>query len=90
MMWRETPHTRQTAGAETGQVPLVTARLMWYDRNTIYELAGGATLVFRQMTGTRSSGGQRQPTARQVLDERFARGEISREEYEEIRAQIER
>ena len=52
-------------------------------------LAGGAALVFRQMTGTRSSSGQRQPTARQVLDERFARGEITREEYEEIRAQIE-
>jgi len=30
-----------------------------------------------------------QPTARQVLDERFARGEISAEEYEVIRARIE-
>jgi uncharacterized membrane protein len=29
-----------------------------------------------------------QPTARQVLDARLARGEISTEEYEEIRARI--
>jgi putative membrane protein len=53
-------------------------------------LVGGAILVFRQATGTRLPGGQRQPTARQVLDERFARGEISLEEYEAIRTQIER
>jgi putative membrane protein len=51
---------------------------------------GGAAWLFRQTTGTRQTGGQRQPTARQVLDERFARGEISQEEYETIRAQIER
>jgi putative membrane protein len=53
-------------------------------------VVGGGVLVFRQATGTRLSGGQDQPTARQVLDKRFARGEISREEYETIRAQIER
>ena len=53
-------------------------------------VVGGAAWVFRQATGTRQPGGQRQPTARQVLDERFARGEINREEYETIRAQIER
>jgi putative membrane protein len=52
-------------------------------------VVGGAAWLFRQATGTRQPGGQRQPTARQVLDERFARGEISREEYETIRAQIE-
>ena len=52
-------------------------------------VVGGATWVFRQTTGTRPPGGQRQPTARQVLDERFARGEISREEYDAIRTQIE-
>ena len=34
-------------------------------------------------------GNSRQLTARQVLDERFAQGEISREEYETIRARIE-
>ena len=53
-------------------------------------LVGGAILVFRQATGTRVLGDQRQPTARRVLDERFARGEISPEEYEAIRTQIER
>lgn len=53
-------------------------------------LVGGAGLLLRQ-TGGSSQGqsGLRQPTARQVLDERFARGEISREEHEAIRAQIE-
>ncbi len=35
------------------------------------------------------SGQRQQPSARQVLDERLARGEISPEEYEVIRAQIE-
>ena len=53
-------------------------------------LVGGAILVFRQATGTRLPGDQHQPTARQVLDGRFAQGEISPEEYEAIRAQIER
>lgn len=53
-------------------------------------VVGGGVLVFRQTTGARLLGGQRQPTARQLLDERFARGEINREEYESIREQIER
>ena len=54
-------------------------------------LVGGAGLVLREMGGSsQGQSGLRQPTARQVLDERFARGEISREEHETIRAQIER
>jgi putative membrane protein len=52
-------------------------------------VVGSVVWVFRHATGTRSSGDQRQPTARQVLDERFARGEISREEYEVVRARLE-
>lgn len=52
-------------------------------------LGGGAAWVFRQATGTRQAENERQPTARQALDERFARGEIDTEEYERIRAQIE-
>lgn len=52
-------------------------------------VVGGAVLVFHQTTGPRLSGGQRQPTARRLLDERFARGEIDREEYEAIRARLE-
>ena len=51
-------------------------------------LVGGVVLVLRQTAGIRLSGSLRQPTARQLLDERFARGEISREEYDAIRAQI--
>jgi putative membrane protein len=52
-------------------------------------LVGGAILVLRQTSAIRPADAQRQPTARQVLDERFARGEIDRVEYEAIRAQIE-
>ncbi len=52
-------------------------------------LVGGAASALRQITGIRSSGGQRRPAARQALDERFARGEISQEEYDEIRARLE-
>ena len=51
-------------------------------------LVGGAVLVFRQITGARPSDGQHKPTARQVLDERLARGEIDQEEYEVIHARI--
>ena len=47
-------------------------------------LVGGAALVLRQTAGARLPVRQRQPTARQVLDERLAQGEISREEYETI------
>jgi uncharacterized membrane protein len=53
-------------------------------------LVGGAALVLRQMAGARLPVRQRQPTVRQVLDERLAQGEISEEEYETIRAKIER
>jgi uncharacterized membrane protein len=52
-------------------------------------LAGGAALIFRQATNTQTSDGKDQPTARQILDERLALGEISREEYDTIRARIE-
>jgi putative membrane protein len=53
-------------------------------------LVGGAGLVLRETGGgSHRQSGQRQPTARQVLDERFARGEIGREEYETVRARLE-
>lgn len=51
-------------------------------------VGGGALL--RQSGGFDLPGKKQEPTARQVLDERLARGEISQEEYEEIRAQLER
>jgi len=53
-------------------------------------LVGGAGLVLRETGGTsQGQRGQRPPTARQVLDERLARGEIEAEEYEAIRARLE-
>jgi len=53
-------------------------------------LLGGLGLMSRKGAVVQWPGGQRQQTARQVLDERFARGEISADEYETVRAQIER
>jgi uncharacterized membrane protein len=52
-------------------------------------VVGGGVLVFRQTTGARPLGGQHGPTARQVLDERLARGEIDVDEYGAIRARLE-
>ena len=52
-------------------------------------LLGGVGLLSRKGSNSQWLGEQRQPTARQVLDERFARGEIDADEYETIRAQIE-
>ena len=49
---------------------------------------GGTGLVFREGVLNQSAGGVRQPAARQVLDERLARGEISSQEHEAIRMQI--
>ncbi len=53
-------------------------------------LVGGGAVLARQLAGPRPSGGQAQATARQILDARLARGEISPEEYEAILARIER
>ena len=52
-------------------------------------LAGSGALTFFQTTGRQRSDGYEQPTVRQILDERLAQGEISREEYDLIRARIE-
>lgn len=52
-------------------------------------LGGGAALVSRQTTGTRLPSGPERPTARQLLDERLARGEINQEEYDLILGRIE-
>ena len=52
-------------------------------------LGGGAALISRQTTGTQALGGPERPTARQLLDERLARGEIDQEEYDRIRGRIE-
>ena len=52
-------------------------------------VVGGAGLL-RQFSGPRTFGEEAGRTPRQMLDERLARGEISREEYEAIRAMLER
>jgi uncharacterized membrane protein len=52
-------------------------------------LIGGLGLLPRQGGNSQGLVGLRQKTARQVLDERLARGELSPEEYETIRTQIE-
>jgi len=53
-------------------------------------LIGGAVLVIWLAARARPSSGVPPTTARQVLDERLARGEISKEEYDALRAKIER
>ena len=52
-------------------------------------LVGGAGLASRAGALGQSASGPRQPKARQVLDERLARGEIGPEEYKALREQIE-
>jgi uncharacterized membrane protein len=52
-------------------------------------LVGGAVLVFRLVTGTHVPAENVQPTARQVLGERLARGEITRHEYDLVLTRIE-
>lgn len=51
-------------------------------------LIGLAVLLVRAVAG-RSSGSGGGRSARQILDERFARGEIDRREYEERRHMLE-
>jgi putative membrane protein len=50
-------------------------------------LVGAVILAFRRTPGACVADAQR-PVARQLLDERFARGEISREEYDASRARL--
>jgi len=50
-------------------------------------IVGGVVFLSRQIGG---SGASRDATAFRILDERLARGEISREEYETIRAVLQR
>lgn len=53
-------------------------------------IVGGVVFLVRQMGGTRPCGGSSDKTALRILDERLARGEISREEYETLRTALER
>ena len=51
-------------------------------------VGGGGTLVGREGQGGTSKNGKK-GSAREILDRRLARGEISREEYRAIRDQVE-
>ena len=53
-------------------------------------LRGGGTDLARQVSNLLTAGGSTGRGPRQLLDERLARGEISREEYEAIRAMLDR
>jgi putative membrane protein len=55
----------------------------------IVALVVGVGLFLGRGSNNQWSGKQHQSTARQILDERFARGEISTEEYEAARAKLE-
>lgn len=52
-------------------------------------LIGGGALALRQVAGIPAPRARQQGTARQILDERLARGELTQEQYEAIRARIE-
>jgi len=53
-------------------------------------LRGGGTDLAHQVSNLLTIGGSTGRGPRQLLDERLARGEISREEYEAIRAMLDR
>ena len=52
-------------------------------------IGGGAAFLLKQAGNGNVTGGDQKATVRETLDRRLARGEIGREEYEEIRGQIE-
>ena len=51
-------------------------------------LVAAVVAVVRWMGGSSGNGGGRVRTARDILDERYARGEIDREEYQRRRDDI--
>lgn len=55
----------------------------------IFALAVPLFLIFFVMNKRAASGGSGSDTARETLDERYAQGEIGREEYERMRRDIE-
>lgn len=52
-------------------------------------IIAGAVWLFRSTTSGHAAGGHRFPSAIELLDRRFAEGEISTEEYAERRAVLE-
>lgn len=64
--------------------------MFWFWAILLTLLVGSTVLGLRQITGSRLVREHAGLTAQQILNQRMARGEISQEEYEMIRAQIER
>jgi uncharacterized membrane protein len=52
-------------------------------------LVGGGALAVRQTPVAYSPSGRRETSVRQILSKRVARGELTREEFEAIRARLE-
>ncbi|HEB63976.1 MAG TPA: SHOCT domain-containing protein [Chloroflexi bacterium] len=71
-------------GMGFGGIGLIFMLLFWGGL-----IFGGVWLVRSLFSAAPSSpAGPRQPSAREVLDQRYARGEISRDEYERIKRDI--
>lgn len=82
-----------------------TGRVMWdYDNSWSWHFGLGwvfmilfwvalllalAGLIKWLLTPTRSLPGSKTPSAREILDQRYTRGELTREQYEQIRRDIE-
>lgn len=63
---------------------------LWMAIHAILIIAGIALIAFFVLKGiSRNSGTQQgSPTARQILDERYAKGEIDKETYEQMKKDI--
>lgn len=55
----------------------------------LFLIVAAFVVVLRNLGGGNRSPGQGERDARQILDERYARGEIGREEYQQMRRDIE-
>lgn len=54
----------------------------------ILALTGGQSALLDRLQASPDARSQRQAAPRQILDERLARGEIDKDEYEAIRARL--
>ncbi len=71
-------------GMGFGAIGLLLMLLFWGGL-----IFGGVWLVKALFNGAQSGpAAPRQPSAREILDQRYARGEISREEYETIKRDL--
>ena len=74
-------------GMGFGGIGLILMILFWGGL-----IFGGIWLVKTVFTNnqqtTNGSPETKQPTAREILDQRYARGEISREEYEQVKEDL--